>query len=961
MLFTADSVAAAALAVPSTGAGRDVLYGWLAGLDPSSYAGLSGPGPQGLVDGFAWTDLRATSAFWNEGDQPEAGTLSAAVAGLLGALHQLGGAVAIVASGTNNGFAYSIGTAPVSATTTASLLRSHLPGADVAPRLDPPVHVTRATALPVQAALAGRPAPVPAPGPQPPVLERLAQLGRSDWSLITVATPVSLEVLRERHRRVASLLHAMASTSSVTHVRRPGTTDTVTDPVGARLAVGLEAELAVCEAAIHHGGVVTTSWVAATDPATAAAVVATIGGVTATAIDPDSPTAAATAPLPLRAMPVHPDRTLPAALAPVTCIPGLVQPPCHDVDGLPCAAFARFDEHVPTAAGTDRAITWGTTPTGTSVRQPVDELTSHVVITGRSGSAKTSAALRLANQVRDLDIGVLMIEPVKDDLARSVGDGAFVWRIGDPSSATRWAINLLQVPDGAAVGTHIDAISALFGSALGLFNPLPFIIDIALRRVYRTRGWDLATGQNPRANEPGALPWPTLSDLVDNAVAVVTQLGYVGEIHDDLIAALTSRLGSLTDGAKGQMLDTDAGITIDQLLDGTVVINLHAVGDDDQKAFISSALMLLVTEHLGSRPTRALQLLFIIDEAHRIFSAQPATSGEDGAVTSRRHATDTVARCLAELRASGVGVCVIDQSIAAIDRSATVNTATKIALAAADGNDKAVQVAAMNLDPDQADHLTSLPPGRAAALLPGADRPVLVDLDLTYPAEHAATPALTFHDAAVIQSTATTALTNVVLRCTGPRAHAALAALRATVVDDLPPLAADAMLDATVRAHLRVATEQLGRTRRWSHDLRAQAVDAAATGADTDTHPVNLLADGAWPEPACRAVCPDGGCLVGELTRAPATRMAADPLLDIARVHPPEGRARLHSRLIHEADTLVRAHPTNIRLAGAYDRAGPGDLAQLVRRCLVGRAYGRHLAAVPQLLADLPGARDDGR
>jgi hypothetical protein len=235
-------------------------------------------------------------------------------------------------------------------------------------------------------------------------------------------------------------------------------------------------------------------------------------------------------------------------------------------------------------------------------------------------------------------------------------------------------------------------------------------------------------------------------------------------------------------------------------------------------------------------------------------------------------------------------------------------------------------------------------------LLPRADRAVLVDLDLEHPSpEHPHHIAVT--GPPLCHTDATVALVNQALRRTGEPATRALKALRATIATNL--LTGHDTIELAVRAHLREAIEQLGRARRWSVQLRDQALNAAVSGTEDQMHPANLLRDGSWPAPACRRICPHGGCLVGELTREPAASMAADPLLDPARVFPPEGRARFHGRLNSETNRLVRAHPANTRLASVYDAADPGDLGDLVRRCLVARTYQDYPELVDQLLDDL--------
>src|SRR3712207_8553846 len=60
-----------------------------------------------------------------------------------------------------------------------------------------------------------------------------------------------------------------------------------------------------------------------------------------------------------------------------------------------------------------------------------------------------------------------------------------------------------EVPDRTAVATHIDHLVALFRTSFGLPDPLPYLVELGLQRVYEALGWDLGADRRlgPRSEE----------------------------------------------------------------------------------------------------------------------------------------------------------------------------------------------------------------------------------------------------------------------------------------------------------------------------------------------------------------------------------------------------------------------------------------------------------------------------
>ena len=109
-------------------------------------------------------------------------------------------------------------------------------------------------------------------------------------------------------------------------------------------------------------------------------------------------------------------------------------------------------------------------------------------------------------------------------------------------------------------------------------------------------------------------------------------------------AALTTRLESLRVGAKGAMLDVGRSVPMAELLAHPTVIELEAMGDEGDKAFLTALLLVRLVEHRRVQgQTDRLGHLLVVEEAHRLLGNVPRHTGEErrtpGARPSRRSRT----------------------------------------------------------------------------------------------------------------------------------------------------------------------------------------------------------------------------------------------------------------------------------------------------------------------------------
>ena len=847
-----------ALIVPTDGDER-VLFDWVHSLSVAAVV-PSIPPPAELAARFDLVAVEATSAFWDERGR---GSLTAALAEMFDGLALLGGAVLIAVLRDGTGFEYVVGVDRKAGGSAAVGVAAALPGARVRSLEGPETARRRAAVLNTSFAercrvgILGSPRGLRSP-PHTPLVERLAATEVDSWSLVLLAEPVPQELLVDRVHALRSLGRNLSSrlSSSVRTSRLE--THEIRDPGLAALVELVDREERRTLEGVAKGAFLAECWLGADETR----ALRSLAAVTATVL-----AASGSQPRPLRLVEASEDGAPGASLMLGNELASIVQPPLNDVPGFPVTAWARFDEAPESVGGGGRTVQLGATPAGVRLDYPLHALTAHALITGATGSGKSSFVFDVLTQLRAADppVPFLVIEPVKAEYARVPIPGLGVWELGAPADRTRFRLNPLEVPNGVLVQTHIDLLMALLRSTLSLFPPLPYILEMGLRRAYTERGWDLAASRNPKLErDPEHPAYPSLTDLIECSTALVDDLGYSGEVRDNVHAALQARLGSLTVGAKGALLDTEENFDIQRLLSSPWVVNLDRIGNDDEKAFLIGLLLIRLLEARQRQFSRTLVHVTVLEEAHRILKRQKQAESVDGG--DSQFASETFGNLLAEVRAAGEGIVVVDQSPRKLAEDALANTGLKIAFRTPFGEDKDVLAAALNLSDPQKDAMTGLPTHRAAVFWQGMDRPVLAD------AAHAFGDESVGVDRDSVTAAAEWGLDPIALRIARTLVaarHEERAAIRAALERRLGDvLESDARPEDVRRAadsHVRKVVHQIGRRRQWPLRVRKEVVDFLEENDRGNDDPRALLLDGRLPLAACSAVCGDGGCLLGEV------------------------------------------------------------------------------------------------
>ena len=203
---------------------------------------------------------------------------------------------------------------------------------------------------------------------------------------------------------------------------------------------------------------------------------------------------------------------------------------------------------------------------------------------------------------------------------------------------------------------------------------------------------------------------------------MIEDVGYGRELRADVRGFVDVRLRTLRTGSAGRFFEGGHPADIAELMRRNVVLAIEDVANDEDKAFLIGTLIIRLVEHLRLRarsgPAAGLGHVIVIEEAHRLLRAS-----RDGASA---HAVELFASLLAEIRAYGEGIVVVEQIPAKLVPDVVKNTALKVVHRLPAHDDRQVVGAAMNLDDDQSRQVVSLRPGRGRRVR-GRDGPAAAD------------------------------------------------------------------------------------------------------------------------------------------------------------------------------------------------------------------------------------------
>lgn len=428
------------------------------------------------------------------------------------------------------------------------------------------------------------------------------------------------------------------------------------------------------------------------------------------------------------------------------------QLPTVEFPGFQLRTVPRFDAvQIPSALGTERTLSLGRVilqgrPTERPYRLELEDLSRHMFVAGVTGAGKTRTILHVLKEAARAKVHFLVIEPAKTEYRSLLEDPLLrdslqVFTLGN-EAVSPLRLNPFEVPHGVPIGLHLDLLRSVFAASFGMWAPLPQILEQALYGIYRDRGWNIVTGENDRsavtgqrAMGPGQrsgashpLSFPTLTDLIDKVDDLVPRLGYDVTVTGNMKTALHTRLDSLRVGGKGRMLDVHESFPDEVLFARHTVLELEAMGDDDDKAFLMALLLVRLVEYRRrpDRRTDRLSHLLVIEEAHRLLSAQARGKGE-GEADPRAKAVEGFANLISEVRSYGQGIIIADQVPAKLAPDVIKNTTTKIVHRIVAADDRETLAGCMAMNESQSKALAVLSPRQAVVFTEEDDAPILIE------------------------------------------------------------------------------------------------------------------------------------------------------------------------------------------------------------------------------------------
>ena len=408
--------------------------------------------------------------------------------------------------------------------------------------------------------------------------------------------------------------------------------------------------------------------------------------------------------------------------------------PLRETPGMPMQLAASFSLNPPSITNPATAVKIGHLLEGgeeignLDYEVDLDTLTRHVFITGITGSGKSNTCRRLLASLMESGRNFLVIEPAKDEYVQLAlaynQSGAFDRKIAvylpgrkewgnQPLGELRLnPFDIIRLK-GATVQVmpHLDRLKSIFNASFPMYEILPVILEEALVDLYSSQGW--LEDNLPPAN----IQCPTLGQLHDRITALVRAKGYEQRITDNITAAMHTRIGSLMRGWKGHLFDQPISTPWADLFDRPVVINLQQMGDDADKCFTMALLMNFMYEYrqaqhesAGSPESSQLQHLAIIEEAHRILRAAHFVADS---ANPQVKMGEMFADILAEIRAYGQGLAIIDQVPSKLVPDALKNTNLKIVHRLVASDDCASMAGAMALTEEQSRVIARLKVGQA--------------------------------------------------------------------------------------------------------------------------------------------------------------------------------------------------------------------------------------------------------
>ena len=389
--------------------------------------------------------------------------------------------------------------------------------------------------------------------------------------------------------------------------------------------------------------------------------------------------------------------------------------PKHSVSGIPVIEHASFGRNI---IKTDGSKAHGELELGSiyhmgrseslNVKLDHDNLTAHTFVTGSTGSGKSNTIFYMLSNIRNMkNTHFMVIEPAKGEYKNVFGGYKNVKVYGtNPRYTDMLRIDPFKFPDKIHVLEHLDRLVEIFSVCWPMYAAMPSILKKSIEKAYEAAGWNLESSTNAFHR------YPTFDDVKKQIYQVVNQSAYSAENKSNYIGSLATRVDSLTTGLY-RMIFTDKSLDDSELFDKNVIVDISRIGSSETKALIMGIMIMKLHEYRLDAPSNSLKHITVLEEAHNILRRTSTEQVTEGANLMGK-SVEMLANAIAEMRASGEGFIIADQSPGLLDLSVIRNTNTKIVLRLPDQSDRELVGKAMGMNDAQVAELARLATGVAA-------------------------------------------------------------------------------------------------------------------------------------------------------------------------------------------------------------------------------------------------------
>lgn len=367
------------------------------------------------------------------------------------------------------------------------------------------------------------------------------------------------------------------------------------------------------------------------------------------------------------------------------------------------------------------------------------DLTSHVFITGSTGSGKSNAIYQLLTEISKIGtrrtdgvqsegVHFMVIEPAKGeykDIFGTQSDKEVSVYGTNAKYAPLLRINPFRFPETTHIYEHMDRLVDIFNVCWPMYAAMPAILKAAIEKAYVETGWDLEKS----VNRTGVNIYPTFASISNEVKKYLDSSEYSDENKGNYKGSLLTRLESLTNGINGLVFTAD-DLTDEELFDNDVIVDLSRVGSPETKSLIMGILVMRLQEYRAgtSKKNSRLKHVTVLEEAHNLLKRSSSEQSTDGSNLLGK-SVEMLANSIAEMRTYGESFIIADQAPGLLDMSVIRNTNTKIILRLPELSDRELVGRAANLNDEQIQELARLKTGVAAVYQNNWISPVLCQFE----------------------------------------------------------------------------------------------------------------------------------------------------------------------------------------------------------------------------------------